>query len=106
MSNSSDVPSLEKFVKHHDSVDDIFEGPPHDTILGVVNYWLAWGVVGLFLLFTLFYGFQKVFIGTCRWEVLYVAGVGCFVNLITVMFESHEPMTCVSPLRRKLARRP
>ena len=90
-SNSTDT-ALEKFVDNHDSVEDIFSGPPHNTILGIVKYWLQWGMVGLFALFSLFYLLQKMN-GTCRWEVLYVASIAGFINLVTVLFSDYEPMT-------------
>lgn len=48
--------------------------------------------VGLFALFTLFYSFQKL-TGTCRWEVLYVASIAGFINLVAVLFSDYEPMT-------------
>lgn len=94
MSNSTDsvVAKANKFVDNHNSVEDIFEGPEHDTILGKANYWLQWGLVGLFALFTLFYAIQK-FNGTCRWEVLYVSAMAGFVNFVTILFSDYEPMT-------------
>ena len=95
MSNATNTgleSAVEQFVENHDSVEDIFRGPAHNTVLGVAQYWLEWGTVGLFVLFSLFYVLQKLG-GTCRWEVLYVSSIGGFVNLVTVLFEDYEPMT-------------
>ena len=89
MSNATSAgAALDKFVSNHDSVEDIFSGPSHNTVPGVAQYWLQWGMVGIFVMFTLFYLFNK-----SRWEVLYVASVGGFVNLVAVLFEDYEPMT-------------
>jgi hypothetical protein len=46
MSGNDTSTRLEQFVDNHDSVEDIFSGPEHDTVLGAVKYWLQWGVVG------------------------------------------------------------